>query len=88
MNFFQRYFRRRLAFSSYDAVQVATVRRALQEAGVEFHIKQHTDDIKGPALMGGSAVPFPLMAATEYRVYVDKDDVELAQYLAEGGRAD
>lgn len=85
MNFLQRYFRRRLAFSSYDAVQVANVRRALQEADVAFQIKQRTDDIKGPPLPGGSAVPFPLAASTEYRLYVDKDDVELAQYLAEGG---
>lgn len=81
MNVFQRYFRRRLAFSSYDAVQVANVRRALQEAGVQFKIKQHGDDIKGPALAPGVHIK----AATEYRLYVDKEDVELARYLAGGG---
>ena len=80
MNVFQQYFRRRLAFSSYDAVQVANVRRALQQAGVQFKIKQHGDDIRGPALVPSAHIK----AATEYRLYVDRDDVELARYLAGG----
>ena len=81
MNVFQQYFRRRLAFSSYDAVQVANVRRALQQAGVQFKIKQHGDDIRGPALVPSAHIK----AATEYRLYVDRDDVELARYLPGGG---
>ena len=88
MNFLTRYFRRRLAFSTYDPVQAANTRGALQQAGVPFKLRQHTDDITGPPLAGGSAVPFHMQAGTEYLFYVDRADLELAEYLAGGGSLD
>lgn len=84
MKFLAGYFRRRLVLSSYDAVQVAAARMALQEGGVKFWVSQHTDDLM-PRSVSGQVLPFLTRAATEYSVYVDKDDLELAEYLINGG---
>ncbi len=85
MKFLAGYFRRRLVLSSYDAVQVASARMALQEGGVKFWVSQHIDDML-PRALNGQVLPFLTRAATEYSIYVDKDDVELAEYLINGGR--
>ena len=85
MKFLAGYFRRRLVLSSYDAVQVASARMALQEGGVKFWVSQHVDDML-PRALNGQLLPFLTRAATEYSIYVDKDDVELAEYLINGGR--
>ena len=85
MKFLAGYFRRRLILSSYDAVQVASARMALQEGGVKFWGSQHVDDML-PRALNGQLLPFLTRAATEYSIYVDKDDVELAEYLINGGR--
>ena len=84
MKFLAGFFRRRLVLSSYDAVQVAAARMALQEGGVKFKVRQHTDDLM-PRSMNGQVLPFLTRAATEYCIYVDKDDLELAEYLIGGG---
>ena len=84
MKFLAGYFRRRLILSSYDAVQVASARMALQEGGVKFWVRQHTDDLM-PRAMNGQVLPFLARAATEYKIFVDKDDMELAEYLINGG---
>lgn len=77
-------FRRRLVLSSYDAAQVAAARMALQEGGVRFWVRQHTDDLM-PRAVNGQVLPSLTRAATEYCVYVDKADLELAEYLIAGG---
>ena len=69
---------------TYDAVQVGAARMALQEGGVKFWEHQHTDDLM-PRAMNGQVLPFLTRAATEYKIFVDKDDVELAEYLINGG---
>ena len=84
MKFLAGLFRQRLVFSSYDAVQVAAARMALQEGGVRFKVRQHTDDLM-PRAMNGQVLPFLTRAATEYKIFVDKDDLELAEYLINGG---
>ena len=84
MKFLAGLFRRRLVLSSYDAVQVAAARMALQEGGVKFWVSQHTDDLM-PRSVSGQVLPFLTRAATEYSVYVDKDDLDLAEYLINGG---
>ena len=84
MKFLSGLFRWRLVFSSYDAAQVAAARMALQEGGVKFRVRQHTDDLM-PRAVNGQVLPFLTRSATEYSILVDKDDLELAEYLINGG---
>lgn len=84
MKFLANLFRRRLLLCSYDAVQVASARMALREGGVKFWVSQHTDDLM-PRTANGRLLPLLSRAATEYRIFVDKDDLELAEYLINGG---
>ena len=84
MKFLTGLFRQRLVLCSYDAVQVAAARMALQEGGVRFKVRQHTDDLM-PRAINGQVLPFLTRAATEYKIFVDKDDEELAEYLINGG---
>ena len=84
MKFLTGFFRKRLILYTYDAVQVGAARMALQEGGVKFWVRQHTDDLL-PRAMNGQVLPFLTRAATEYKIFVDKDDVELAEYLINGG---
>lgn len=38
-----------------------------------------------PRTAGGKLLPLLTRTATEYCIYVDKDDLELAEYLVVGG---
>ena len=38
-----------------------------------------------PRTANGRLLPLLSRAATEYRIFVDKDDLELAEYLINGG---
>ena len=84
MKFLTGFFRQRLVLCSYDAVQVMSARMALQEGGVKFKVRQHTDDLM-PRTAGGKLLSLLTHAATEYCIYMDKDDLEPAEYLINGG---
>ena len=77
--------RRRLC-STFNAQEIGQIRAALQEAGVEFTIKQDSHPVGGTGYgnvtsaitLGAGAAPF------EYTVYVHKDDFALAESAIQG----
>ena len=77
--------RRRLC-STFNAQEIGQIRAALQEAGVEFTIKQDSRPVGGTGY-GGVTSAVALGAASapfEYTVYVHKDDFALAESAVQG----